>query len=100
MLQETKTSQTVTLPGNTAGLAWAGQPRRRAHAAVQALAKAHPNLIFWAGFWLLNLLLFLPTYLLESENATLLPGLAGDGWANVEQLLIWRTCPCRRRNHD
>lgn len=91
MLQKTETSQTVTVPHDTVGLAWSSQPHRRAQAAVQTLAKEHPNLIFWAGFWLLNLLIFLPTYLLEGENATLLPGLTGDGWANVEQLLVWRS---------
>ena len=78
MLQETETSRTVTLPGDAPGLAWSGRPLRRAQAAVQTLAAAHPNLIFWTCFWLLNLLLFLPTYLLEVENATLLPALAGD----------------------
>ena len=51
----------------------------------------HPNLVFWVSFCALNLLLFLPAYLLDAETSTLLPTLAaGDLWATSERFLIWR----------
>ncbi len=54
---------------------------------------AHPNLLFWFGFISLNLLLFLPTYILNRETSTLLPlshMLEQDFATTFKQLVIWR----------
>jgi hypothetical protein len=55
--------------------------------------KKHANRVFLGCFLLLNLLLFLPFYLLNRADATLLPvaELLGRDWrADVQTLFLWR----------
>ncbi|MCO5196062.1 MAG: hypothetical protein M9930_22620 [Anaerolineae bacterium] len=56
---------------------------------TQAAIHAHrfPDLRFWIGFFLLNTLLFLPTYLFNRLDTHLLPS-AGDDW--VTTWFVWR----------
>jgi hypothetical protein len=53
----------------------------------------HPNLAFWLCFVVLNLLLFLPLYLLNQDETTLFPDLAvfsrGTN-AGLTSLFLWR----------
>src|SRR5215207_8161887 len=56
-------------------------------------ARLHPNLGFVAAFLLLNLLLFLPTYLFNRETSSFLPAssLFADGMVlGFNRLLLWR----------
>lgn len=69
---------------------WTAQPALHVPRPRLAWVARHPNLFFWASFWLLNLLLFLPAYLLEIENSALLPAPEAAGLANGEWLLVWR----------
>jgi phosphoglycerol transferase MdoB-like AlkP superfamily enzyme len=55
---------------------------------------AHPNLVFWSIFIALNILLFLPLYLLDSETSSFLPGSArfsGGLKPALDQLFVWRS---------
>jgi hypothetical protein len=57
------------------------------------LAHRWPNGVFWLTFLALNALLFLPLYLFNAENMSLLPPaalLANGWWLGVNQLLLWR----------
>lgn len=57
------------------------------------LAKRHANRVFLLCFLLLNLLLFLPLYLLNRNDATLFPvaELWGRDWnADLQAMLVWR----------
>lgn len=57
------------------------------------LTNRHPNRIFLFCFLLLNLLLFLPLYLLNRDDTTFLPlaDLVGRDWgADLQHLLLWR----------
>ncbi len=47
-----------------------------------------PALMYWAGFLALNLLLFLPLYLLNYQDATFLPRISG-----LQELLVSRSNP-------
>ena len=56
-------------------------------------AVRHPNWVFLLCFFLLNLLLFLPLYLLNREDATLFPVaelMGRDWWADAQHILFWR----------
>ncbi len=58
-----------------------------------AFVQQHPNSIFWLCFGLLNLLLFLPHYLLSDETTSIFPpaSIANNGlWLGINQLLLWR----------
>jgi hypothetical protein len=53
----------------------------------------YPNRIFLACFLLLNLLLFLPLYLLNGEDATLFPIaeiFGWDWWMDLQHIVLWR----------
>lgn len=57
------------------------------------LTNRHPNRIFLLCFLLLNLLLFLPLYLLNWDDTTFLPltdWLGRDWGADLQHLLLWR----------
>jgi hypothetical protein len=61
--------------------------RRRFHAAYHR----YPAPIFWLAFALLNLLLFLPLYLLGREMQPVAPLLLGDDWRTaLSHLFVWR----------
>lgn len=52
-----------------------------------------PDVIFWACFWLLNALLFLPVYLLNRDTSTFLPLVDAGGQSlgtAAQGLLLWR----------
>lgn len=56
-------------------------------------ALRYPNRTFLACFLLLNLLLFLPLYLLNRDDAVLFPVselLGWDWWTDLQHFLIWR----------
>lgn len=61
--------------------------------SIHWLVKDHANRLFLLCFLLLNLLLFLPFYLLNREDATLLPitELFSRNWsADLQHMLLWR----------
>ncbi len=86
MIQDAEPHRRIAIAEGAPARSWPAQGGVRVRWPALATVERHPNAFFWVAFGLLNLLLFLPAYLLEVENATLLPGLAG-----VEHLLIWRS---------
>jgi len=85
MIQDVEPHRSIAIAEDAPARQWPAQEGVRVQWPTLAIIERYPNLCFWVGFGLLNLLLFLPAYLMEVENATLLPGLAG-----AEHLLIWR----------
>jgi phosphoglycerol transferase MdoB-like AlkP superfamily enzyme len=85
MIQEVEPHRSIAIAEGAPAAVWPAQGSARVQWPTLALVERYPNLVFWVSFGLLNLLLFLPAFLMEVENATLLPGLAG-----VEHLLVWR----------
>lgn len=69
----------------------------RSHAEAQpriALAAGHPDLVFWLSLALLNVVLFLPHYLLNLNTSAALPLQGGSGLSfqdSAWQLFLWRS---------
>ena len=62
----------------------------RARPIGELAATALRPALFWLVFLLLNLLLFLPAYVLNRAESSLLPPLTGDWQEAAKQLLAWR----------
>lgn len=62
----------------------------QAPAFINSLAATLRPSLFWLAFLLLNLFLFLPAYLLNRADNSLLPPVSGDWQEATRQLLAWR----------
>ena len=63
---------------------------------ASARSRVHPDLGYWATFFFLNALLFLPLVLVDREDGALLPTLqlAGRSFEQIwRQALVWRRAP-------
>ncbi len=58
----------------------------------QQFSQRRPNLAFWLALLVLNFLLFLPMFLLDSQSSALPPAdnWRGDWWLALNKLLDWR----------
>lgn len=62
----------------------------QAPAIINSLAATLRPSLFWLAFLLLNLFLFLPAYLLNRADNSLLPPVSSDWQEAARQLLAWR----------